>query len=377
MAKKRVLIIYATAGTGHRKAAFAIKGAFDQIGGDVSVDIIDSLDYTNASFRWFYPRVYIFLVNRIPIIWGLGYYLLDNKIFYSLVSWIRHLTNWMNGRRLARYLHEQNYDIIITTHFLAPDVISIEGKDRIRSRLINVITDYRTHSFWVVKGVDVYVVGHNDTKNDLIRKYGIPEEKIRVLGIPVDPLFSEHKDKVRLCAELDIRKDLFTVLVGSGGFGVGPIIELVKSFKGISIPMQLLVVCGKNEPLCVETKNLEGDVGVTIKSYGFIDNMDELMEISDVIITKTGGMMSSEALSKNLPIISIASIPGQETRNFKVLVKSGVVLEAKDIKEVPGIVTNLYKDRGLMGSLKERIESVRRPEAAYNIARLALELLHG
>ncbi len=372
MAERRVLIIYTTAGTGHKKAAFAIKKALDEIAGDVDVDIIDSLDYTNSFFRWSYPRIYIFLINRIPLIWGLAYYLLDNRIFYSLVSWLRHLTNWINSRPLARYLREQNYDVVISTHFLPPDVISMEGKRKIKSSLITVITDYRLHSFWIAKGTDLYVVAHEKTKDDLIQRYGIHEEKIKILGIPIDPLFSKSKDKDMLIDDLGIERGLFTVLIGSGGFGVGPIIGLVKSFKGITIPVQLLVVCGKNEPLRMEVESLQGYVGLPIKAYGYIDNMDELMELSDVIITKTGGMISSESLSKNLPLIAIAPIPGQETRNFNVLSQSGVALGAKDVKDAPGIVTSLYKDKGLTKDLEERIKFVRKPDAAYSIARLVL-----
>ncbi|MBL7068767.1 MAG: hypothetical protein ISS34_02800 [Candidatus Omnitrophica bacterium] len=370
----RILIIYATAGTGHKKAALAVKEAFNEIGPDVSVEILDSLDYTTTFFKWSYPRFYIFLVNRVPLFWGWCYHILDNKIFYSLTSWIRHLTNWINSRRLAEYLKKENYDVIISTHFLAPDVISMEGRERIKSRLINVITDYRTHSLWIAKSADIYVVAHEKTKVDLISRYGIEEEKIKVLGIPIEPVFSKKKDKNELIKKHGIDKDLFTVLVGSGGFGVGPIIDLVKSFKGVSLAMQLLVVCGKNESLSIEVKGLQRDIRIPMKVYGYIDFMDELMELADVIVTKTGGMMSSESLSKDLPIIGIAPIPGQETRNYNILVESGVVLGVKDINEVPRIVERLCRDKALTKDLKIKIASIKRPDAAYNVARLALKV---
>ncbi|MDB4349440.1 hypothetical protein OAA99_00640 [Omnitrophica bacterium] len=375
MSKRRILIIYSTAGAGHRKAAFAIKKALDETGPRASVDIIDALDYTSAFFKWFYPRIYIFMVNRIPLFWGFGYYILDNKIFYSLVSWIRHLTNWFNARSLARYLREMDYDVIITTHFLPTDIISMEGKKRIRSYLINVVTDYRMHTFWYAPATDMYVVAHDLAKDELMSKYGVGEDKIKVLGIPIDPLFSGHKDKEKLIKDLDLQKGLFTVLIGSGGFGVGPIADLVKSFKGIPIPVQLLVVCGKNDALRLSVKNMQDDVGVSIKAYGFIDNMDELMEVSDIIITKTGGMMSSEALSKDLPIIGVAPIPGQETRNFKILIKIGVVLDGRDVKEIPKMVTRLYNQKDSTEGLKEKIKAAKKPDAAHDIVRLAMDVL--
>lgn len=376
MSKKRILISYATAGSGHVKAAHAIKEAFSQTDPDASVDIIDSLDYMTAFFKWFYPRIYIFMVNKIPLIWGFGYYLLDNRIFYGLVSWMRHITNWLNSRSLSRYLRQKDYDVIISTHFLLTDVVSMEKK-RIRSRLVTVITDFRSHSFWIAKGIDLYVVAHERTRNDLMHRYNIPEAKITVLGIPVNPLFSKPKDRDGLIACLGVKKGLFTVLIGSGGFGVGPVIDLVKSFKGISVPVQLLVVCGKNEPLCLSVENLRERIGIPITSYGFIDNMDELMEISHVIITKMGGMISSESLAKRLPLVSIAPIPGQETRNFNVLSRAGVVIEIKNLKDAPRIITRLYEDKELMNDLKAKIEFIRKPEAAYNIAKMVLGMSIG
>ncbi len=369
---KKILIIYATAGTGHKKAAYAIKTALDQTNKNDNVDIIDSLDYTNTFFKWSYPRFYIFMVNRIPKLWGLGYYLLDNRFIYTISCWIRHLVNWINSRPLARFLRDGDYDVIISTHFLAHDVISMEGKKKIRAHLINVITDFRSHSFWIAGGVDTYVVAHQNTKEDLISKYGIRPEMIEVLGIPIDPVFAKKKDKKSLLSKLGLNGELFTVLVGSGGFGVGPIVELVKSFKQVNLPMQLIVVCGKNESLKCDIESLKGEIETPVIVYGYVNNMDELMEVADCIVTKTGGMMSSEALSKDLPIVAIAPIPGQETRNFEILIRSGVALEVKDIAKASDVVVKLYEDKDMARTIAEKIKRIKRGDSAYKIAELAL-----
>ena len=371
---KKILIIYSTAGAGHKKAALAVKKAFDLIHPDAQIDIIDALDYTSAFFKWTYPRIYIFLVNRIPLFWGICYYLLDNRFFYSMVSWMRHLTNRFHARALAKFLRETKYEVIISTHFLPPDIISMVGKDKIPSRLINVVTDYRMHTFWYASATDFYVVAHELTKEELMEKYRVPEEKIKVFGIPIDPVFSEEVDRDSIKAKLGIEKGRFTVLIGSGGFGVGPVLELVESFKGISIPVELLVVCGKNEPLCISVGSLQKELGFPVKAYGFVDNMDELMAASDIIITKTGALMSSEALAKGLPIIGIAPIPGQETRNYKVLSKIGVALEGNNIKEIPETVKRLFEDEKLIADIKKKIETAKRPDAAFAIARFSMEV---
>ncbi|MFH1752753.1 MAG: glycosyltransferase [Candidatus Omnitrophota bacterium] len=374
MMAKKVLIVYSTAGAGHKKAAFAIMKAFEQMRPDAQIDIIDALDYTSAFFKWTYPRIYIFMVSRIPLFWGISYYILDNKFFYSLVSWIRHLTNRFHARALERFMSEGRYDVIISTHFLPTDVISMAGKKKIPSRLINVVTDYRMHTFWYARATDFYIVAHELTKRELINKYRVPEEKIKIFGIPIDPIFSKVKDRDKIRADLGIEKDRFTVLIGSGGFGVGPIVELVESFKGISIPVQLLVVCGKNEPLCMAVGNLQSEVGVPIAAYGFVENMDELMGASDIIITKTGALMSSEALAKGLPIIGIAPIPGQETRNFRILFKIGVALKGDNVREIPMTVKNLFNNKESIADIKRKIEAAKKPDAAFAIARFSMEV---
>jgi processive 1,2-diacylglycerol beta-glucosyltransferase len=377
MPKKRVLIIYATAGAGHLKAAMAVKKAFDGAGEAFDVDVVDSLKYMSAFFRWTYPRIYLFMVKRIPAAWGFGYYILDNKIVYALTAWLRHLTNWINSRALAGFLRERQYDVIVSTHFLANDVISMEGKKKIGARLINVVTDLRMHSFWYAEATDKYVVACELTKEELVDKYGVSGDKIEVLGIPIDPGFSKVMDKEALIDKIGIKRGLCTILVGSGGFGVGPIEELVRSFKGISIPVQLLVVCGKNDQLCLTVGGMEEEVGIPVKSYGFIDNMDELMEVSDIIVSKTGGMMSSEALAKSLPIIGISPIPGQEMRNFEILIKMGVALDGREISGIPGMVTALYADKARMDDMRQKIVNARRPNAAIDIARLAMDAAKG
>lgn len=369
---KKILIVYSTAGAGHKKAAFAIKKAFDEMGAGQNVDIVDALDHTSRFFKWTYPRIYIFMVNRIPYFWGIGYYLLDNRFVYSATSWIRHATNWINARPLARYLRQKDYDVIISTHFLPTDIISMEGKDKTRARLINVVTDFRMHSFWYASATDVYVVAHKLAREELVSRYRVSEEKIKVLGIPIDTVFSRSKGREELIDRLGLEKDLFTVLVGSGGFGVGPIAELVQAFNGIDIPMQLVIICGKNKPLLSTITNMKDTMSIPLKAFGFVDNMDEFMAASDIMISKTGGLMSSEALSKSLPIIGIAPIPGQETRNFDILKKSCAIIDGRDIAKIPKIVTNLYKNEDMMKTLKENIEAIKRPEAAKDIAELAL-----
>lgn len=373
---KKVLIIHATAGAGHTKAAQAIHKAFGEVTHDLEIKIINSLDYTNGFFKWSYPNVYVFLVNRIPHVWGFFYYLLDSPIFYPLVSWIRHIMNWANTRPLARFITQYRPDLIINTHFLASDIISMEGKRRIKGRMVNVVTDYRLHSFWIAKGVDTYVAPYDETKNDLIKR-GIPPDKIKVLGMPIDPVFSRSVAKDAVRKRYNIKPDRFTALVGSGGFGIGPVEALVKELMDISIPLQLLVVCGKNTSLCSAIKGLEKEANFPITALGFVDNMHELMEVSDIIVTKSGGMVCAEALAKELPIVGIFPIPGQEARNLSVLLQKKVAFKLDQIPSIRPLLTRLYENKDELDQLRKRVAGAGRPSASLDIAKLAIEILKG
>ena len=242
------------------------------------------------------------------------------------------------------------------------------------AKLITVVTDYFMHSFWVDKAIDYYCVAEDATKEHLIKR-GISSEKIKVFGIPVDKVFAMRKDRKELCARLNVRDDCRTILIGSGGFGVGPIKELVKELSDIKQPIQLLVVCGKNQKLCRETGELAQSIELPIKVYGFVNNMDELMEVSDIIVTKSGGLTSSEAMAKDLPMVITSAIPGQEARNCRFLVNSGAAIQAGSVKKAKKAIIDILSSKGRMDELKKRVREVKKPNSSLDIARFALNLL--
>src|SRR3989338_1814577 len=147
----KILIVYATAGTGHKKAALAIKEALREIAPqDVQVSIIDSLDYTNVFFKWSYLKIYLLMVNKLPHLWGFLYYLTDNFCFNRAIMHLRRFNNWLNSKRLVEHLLSSKPDCIVSTHFFTSEVISnLKKRGLLKSRLITVVTDYRLHSWWI------------------------------------------------------------------------------------------------------------------------------------------------------------------------------------------------------------------------------------
>jgi len=374
---KKILIVYATAGIGHKKAAMAVKKALDEINPkDTEVTLIDSLDYTNDFFKWSYLQAYLTMVNKLPTFWGISYHLTDNFYINLIVSKIRRINNWMNSKKLIEYLKKTEPDVIISTHFFASEVIADLKEDGvIKSRLITVVTDYRLHSWWIGEGTDVYVVASEEAKLDLL-KWKVDTARIKVMGIPVEPVFSKKLDRRSIFDKAGLKDGVFTVLVIGGGFGVGPIEAIVKSIGGIA-GIQIVVVCGHNEELVKKIEALESGFPAAIKVLGFIDNVYEYMEIANILISKSGGITVSESLAKDLPMIVIAPIIGQETRNADFMVKNKAAFRINDTSELKKTIEPLLKDPKSMDSMKKAIDLIKKPMACYDVAKLAMDMING
>lgn len=370
--KKKILVAYTTAGAGHMKAGTAIYEALKKYGGDLDVKAVDLLEYSSPMMKKSYPAVYLFLINKMPFLWGLLYYVTDFRPLYLLLRYCLSWTDKMHCKAFERLILEYNPDVIISTHFetsrIPADLIS---EKRFHGKLITVITDYRPHSFWITDNVNTYVVGSQHAKDELIKKWKVDENKIEILGIPVGYIFSESPDKDALLEQLGLKKGLCTVLIVSGGFGVGPIEALVcelKEMKGL----QLIVVCGKNPALFARIKGMKIDV--PSKIYEFSTNMHELMTVSDMIISKSGGISTAEALAKCLPMLVIAPLLGQETRNCQILLENKAGIRIKDAKEAKKRIREFIADPRLIDMLKSNIARIAKPHSAADIAKLAVSI---
>ncbi|MFA6078202.1 MAG: glycosyltransferase [Candidatus Omnitrophota bacterium] len=370
---KSILIAYATAGIGHKKAALAVKKALDDAQSkDVSAILIDALDYTSASFKWSYLQLYLTAVNKLSTLWGFMYYLTDNFFVNLFVSKLRRFNNWLNSKQLRAFLINSKFDVIVATHFFVSEVAAdLKKKGLIRSQLITVVTDFRLHSWWVSPYIDTYVVSNHDAENDLL-KYKTDPSRIKVLGIPVEPVFSKSLDKGKLRRDFELEEGIFTVLVVGGGFGMGPIEEIVKAICSIDKPLQMVVVCGHNDELVGKMKALGASSKVRMKVLGFINNVDEYMEAADILISKPGGITVSESLTKELPMVVISPIPGQETRNSDFLIRHGAAIKIEKFDQLSSVVSALILDPAKINSLKEAIKKIRTPNASADIAGLAL-----
>lgn len=363
----KIFIIYTDAGAGHRRAAEALYKVSGDIFPEAVVSLFDVLNYTTPLFKKSYPAIYLFMVNRCPWLFGIGYYLTDIRAVDRFVRIFRRLTNSLNCKSFEKHLLNEKPDLIITTHWLPNEIISsLKKRRKLDSFLVTCITDYYPHAFWRNRGVDLYIAPNEDLIPRLT-KLGVAPEKVQTIGLPIAPEFAHNHDKVEIRKQLGLAQDLFTILITSGGFGVGPIKELVVEIEKIDAPLQVQVVCGKNTELREELTAYTKNARHRFQIYGFVTNMDELMEASDIMISKSGGLTSTEAMAKNLPLIILYPIPGQEFSNSEFLLKHGAGIRVGSAKQARLALESVLTEPNKLALLRQNIGKLARPNAAKRI----------
>jgi len=364
----RVLILSASAGAGHVRAAQAIEQAILQTSAAREVRHIDTLQYTSKLFRNLYSKAYIDMVNRMPDALGWLYDQLDKPWKNER----RRLAfDKLNTRPFVRMLREHQPDITICTHFLPAEIISwLKAKRKLATRQAIVVTDFDVHAMWLCHHYEHYFVALDETREHL-KKLGIPQEKISATGIPIDPVFAIQRDKVVMREKHGLDRDLTTILVSAGGFGVGPIRHLVSSLLELQHPVQVIAICGKNAELKRELEQASANVsrtsGHVMKVIGYTTEMHELMAASDILLGKPGGLTTSEALAAGLIFVIVNPIPGQEERNSDHLLEEGVAIRCNNLPVLAYKIDRLLDDPRRLAEMQANSSRLARPRAAFDI----------
>jgi len=355
----KILVVYATAGAGHKKAAEALyKGLLDR--GYNDTVYLDVLDYTNSYYKNSYSQLYTYLITHLPWLWGLSFWVTDVQAVNPLIRILRRIHNTIHASRFHRYLIEQQFDVILSTHFFPNEVAGhLKQSGQISAKVICSVTDFDVHRIWITPGVDMYTVASEWTRRKMIAM-GIDENRILVTGIPVLTKFAAPKDIPGLKKKLNLDPQAFTLLLATGSFGIGPIEAIIEQLKGF----QIIVVCGHNRSLY---ERLSGKEKKLVKICGLVDNMDELMAVADVMVTKPGGLSISEALISGLPLIFFNAIPGQESHNIKVLDEHGIGHAPRRIEDIRVILTALRDSPEAYGTAQEKIRLLARPQSVESI----------
>ncbi|MBL7081721.1 MAG: HAD-IIIA family hydrolase [Candidatus Omnitrophica bacterium] len=357
----KIIVSYASAGSGHRRAAQAVYDCLKKKHPELNIIFIDILKYSNRLFANFYSRGYSLLVTHLRFVWAIGYYI-------SCFRFVRYLFNFisrLNSTQFIKLMIREKADVILAMHFFPAEVVAyLKQKGKIDSRLVTVMTDFSLHPLWLFPQSDDYIVGLDYTRNCLIGQ-GIGQDRVNVLGIPIEARFQKNNKDIHLGHTHEVNKGvgLATALLVTGSFGF-PFMEKIVDI--LCPEINLLVVCGKNQRLYNKLARRRY-IGVGL--FGFTEDMPRLMSQADIVITKAGGLTIAEALAAQLPLIFIGNIPGQETENAKILQSCGCAINAKNLKSLKKIIIRLKSHPEELGLMHVNIERLKKPDAAEEICR--------
>jgi processive 1,2-diacylglycerol beta-glucosyltransferase len=371
---RRVLVLSASVGAGHLRAAQAVELALRQLDPTALVKNVDVLSLTNAAFRQIYGKAYLDLVNKAPHVLGYFYDLMDKPRSRARKSdRLRLVVEKLNMTPFLRFIKQEPWDIVVNTHFLPAELIaSLRRKRKLDTPQFTVTTDFETHRLWVNQPCDHYFTA-TDEGAAYLQHWGVPVADTTVTGIPIHPAFREPRERTACLNRLGLRGDRPIMLQLAGGFGVGPIAQIYRGILAIEHPLEIVVVTGRNSEARDELEETAPPVRHRVKVLGFTDQMDELMAVADVVITKPGGLTTSETLARGAAMAIVNPIPGQESRNSDFLLENGAAIKINNIATLPVKLNLLLQDAARLRSLKDNARRLGRPHAAFDVASRALE----
>ncbi len=371
MSPKRILLMYISEVSGHHSAAMAIEKALKILEPATQTLSIDAFSYTNPTSERIIHALYMSVIKRFPKIWD---YLYDNPKIVKITEKLKEAINRMNASKLKNLFDNFRPDSVVCTQAFPCGMVS--GYKKVYNSaipLIAVLTDYAPHSYWIYDNIDCYISPSDEVAQRLKEKNVAPE-KIKCLGIPFDPKFNDPINKNLIFNNLKLNPDIPAILIMGGGHGLGPIEKVVKSLEDIDQNLQEIIVTGNNIKLRRSlVKNIK-KYKKRILILGYVDNINELMEISDVIITKPGGVTTAEALAKKLPMIIINPLPGQEAKNTEYLIKQQAAIEVDRPEDIGSIVNGLLQNKAKLKSMSESAAQISKPNSSLDIAKLLLQI---
>jgi len=375
--KPRVLLLSASSGAGHVRAAQALEKAF-AARGDCVVEHIDAIHYVSKLFQRVYDKTYIAMVRRAPELMGVLYDRTDQPWNHPRR---RLAMDRLNTQPMIRMLKRMQPDLCVATHFLPAEIIAwLIAKKKLSARHAIVVTDYDVHALWLCRTVDRYYVALEESAEYMAR-IGVPRDKVRVTGIPVDPLFAIPLDRSAARKHFGLDPEALTLLVSAGGEGVGPIEQLVRNLLAMQKPWQIVAIAGKSEKTQRRLEELSRQAGklgsgaLRLCAVGFTTEMDQYMAAADLLVGKAGGLTTSEALARALPIALFEPIPGQEERNADHLLEAGAAIRCNNLPAAAWKIATVLDDPARLRRMQEAARAMARPAAAANIAEDALRLI--
>ena len=311
------------------------------------------------------------VVKRTPELWD---YLYDNPHVVKSLEKIKQSVHRANSPKLKKLFENFNPDLVVCTQAFPCGMVADYKKTYgVNLPLVAVLTDYIPHSYWVYDQVNYYITPSEDVSLRLEKK-GVEASRIKALGIPFDHKFNQKFNRLEILERLKLDAHKPVILIMGGGQGLGPIKTIVKSLEQASADIQELIVAGTNKKLYTCLKRKIKHYKKDIRLFGFINNIHELMQIANLIISKPGGVTTAEVLSQSLPMVIVKPIPGQEVNNTNFLTQKGAAIKIDEPKDVFRVIDELLADKVKIQQLQIAAQGIAKPNASMDIAKLLLHI---
>jgi len=367
---KRVLILSASVGSGHVKAAEALERVM-RVRPDVEEVLCDdSLDHTNVLHKQLYSTLYAKLSAMLPEFLGWWYESSDDP-------WVsdrnRLAIDLPQALPLINLVKEFRPDIILCTHFMPAGVLSwLVRNGKLHAQLGIVVTDFHFHAFWITRAFHWYFVAQEEDRIHM-EALGLPGDRIEVTGIPVAPEFEQPVEAAPVLVRHGLAPGRPTILVAGGALGLSPATAVVRHLLQLDRDFQAVIVCGRNEEMRSEVERMVQDRAEDFRVLGYTTEMPDLMGAATILLSKPGGMTTAEALARGLPMMILDPIGGQEERNSDILLEAGAAVKCTEVTLVAHKLRRLLDNPGRLRAMSENARALGRPHAATDIARIVLE----
>ena len=357
----RAVIFTVTTGQGHNQVAKVLTQSLADSG--IETISIDALEYITPVLKETVNQGYLVSTKRLPKVYGKGYRLLEKRDTEGHERlMVRFLSNIL-APKLIKLVEDFDPDVIICTHVFAAIMVShVANKLDAGIKTIGIVTDFTMHPFWEDAPLDYYVTANELLNNQAIKK-GITLEEIVPIGIPINPKFAHKVEKSEARRKLGFdEKD--TILVMSGSMGYGKIGSMIKELDESTLDFQIVSVCGHNERLKRRIDRMK--LKHKVFNFGFSDKIDLFMDAADCIVTKPGGLTTSEALAKGLPMIIANPIPGQEDRNVEFLLNNGAAFKISNTFPIDEALYQMFSNETRLRNMREVVKFLGKPNATQD-----------
>lgn len=400
----KVLVLSATTGGGHMRAAQALKECIMRHEPDSEVMIIDAIQYISPILNKTVAGGYVYMAKNTPQMYGSMYKASDKET--NPLNHTVTLATTQFGKRLLPLIDEFKPDILVSTHSFACEFAAgLKVKGLIDVPLVSIITDFATHQTYLTDGVDAYIVSNQEMINEMVSR-GVLRSRIYDFGIPVHQAFYQRGDRKALLEAEGLNPDIPTILIMAGSFGVTDVLKIYHKIVKSPVDFQIVVITGKNEKLFetferylrkLEVNNAiyhmkkdvseEDDAKLFMRASRkikeskptrllyYTDKVEQYMQMADLIVTKPGGLTVSEAIVSDLPMAIFKAIPGQEEQNASFLVGKGMAVRLEKKDSCTKMITRLFTEENLLADMKKAVHDFNRGNSAENLYQLMVRII--